>query len=166
METLIPTEVIEQKILFIRDQKVMLDADLAQLYQVEVKHLKRQVKRNIDRFPEDFMFELTQEEYRFLRRQIGALKRGEHSKYPPYAFTEQGVAMLSSVLGSKQAVQVNIMIMRTFVKLREMIATHKDLVQKLDQLEQKYDEQFRVVFEAIRQLMAPPENTSRKIGFK
>jgi hypothetical protein len=166
METIVPTEVIEQKILVIRGQKVMLDTDLAQLYQVEVKHLKRQVKRNIDRFPDDFMFELIQEEYQSLRRQFGTLKRGEHSKYPPYAFTEQGVAMLSSVLGSKQAVQVNIMIMRTFVKLREMIASHKDLAKKLDELEKKYDEQFQVVFEAIRQLMAPPENTNRKIGFK
>ena len=143
----------------------MLDSDLADLYEVEVKQLKRQVRRNIDRFPADFTFELSKQEYESLKRHFGTLKRGEHSKYLPYAFTEQGVAMLSSVLRSKRAVRVNIEIMRAFVRLREMLATHKDLARKLDTLEKKYDAQFRVVFDAIRQLMAPPEPKKRKIGF-
>jgi phage regulator Rha-like protein len=163
MKTLIPVEVIEEKILLIRGEKVMLDSDLAKLYNVEVKYLKRQIRRNIDRFPSDFMFELSKEEYEFLRRQFGTLKRGEHSKYPPFAFTEQGVAMLSSILRSKRAVQVNIEIMRTFVRLRKIIASHKDLARKLNDLEKRYDAQFRVVFDAIRQLMEPSEPERRKI---
>ncbi|WP_181071040.1 ORF6N domain-containing protein [Candidatus Manganitrophus noduliformans] len=168
MKTTIPTEVIEQKIYFIRGHKVMLDGDLAKLYGVPTKRLNEQVRRNIKRFPPDFMFQLTADEAKFLRSQNATLKkgRGQHLKYLPYAFTEQGVAMLSSALNSERAIEVNILIMRTFVKLREMIASHKDLVKKLDELEKKYDEQFQVVFEAIRQLMAPPENTNRKIGFK
>lgn len=168
MKTPIPTEVIEQKIHFIRGHKVMLDGDLAKLYGVPTKRLNEQVRRNIKRFPPDFMFQLTADEAKFLRSQNATLKtgRGQHLKYLPYAFTEQGVAMLSSALNSERAIEVNILIMRTFVKLREMIASHKDLVKKLDELEKKYDEQFQVVFEAIRQLMAPPENTNRKIGFK
>lgn len=168
MKTPIPTEVIEQKIYFIRGHKVMLDGDLAKLYGVPTKRLNEQVRRNIKRFPPDFMFQLTADETKFLRSQNATLKtgRGQHLKYLPYAFTEQGVAMLSSALNSERAIEVNILIMRTFVKLREMIASHKDLVKKLDELEKKYDEQFQVVFEAIRQLMAPPENTNRKIGFK
>lgn len=144
----------------------MLDGDLADLYGVEVKQLKRQVRRNIDRFPADFMFELSKEEYESLRRHLGTLKRGEHSKYLPYAFTEQGVAMLSSVLRSKRAVQVNVEIMRAFVRLREMIASHKDLARKLDALEKKYDTQFKAVFDAIRELMKPPaERAKKRIGF-
>jgi len=143
----------------------MLDSDLADLYEVEVKQLKRQVRRNIDRFPADFMFELSKQEYESLKRHFGTLKRGEHSKYLPYAFTEQGVAMLSSVLRSKRAVRVNIEIMRAFVRLREILATHKDLARKLEALEKKYDAQFKVVFDAIRQLMTPPEPRKRKIGF-
>lgn len=168
MKTPIPTEVIEQKIYFIRGHKVMLDGDLAKLYGVPTKRLNEQVRRNIKRFPPDFMFQLTADEAKFLRSQNATLKtgRGQHLKYLPYAFTEQGVAMLSSALNSERAIEVNILIMRTFVKLREMIASHKDLVKKLDELEKKYDEQFQVVFEAIRQLMAPPENTNRKIGFR
>src|SRR4030066_2034324 len=130
---------IERKIYLIRGDKVLLDGDLAELYGVEVKHLKRQVRRNIDRFPEDFMIELSKEEYESLRRHFGTLKRGEHSKYLSYAFTEQGVAMLSSVLRSKQAVQVNIAIMRAFVKLRELLSTNKELARKLETLEKKYD---------------------------
>jgi hypothetical protein len=149
----------------LRGCKVILDNDLADLYEVEVKQLKRQVRRNIDRFPADFMFELSQEEYESLRRQFGTLKRGEHSKYLPYAFTEQGVAMLSSVLRSKRAVQVNIEIMRAFVRLRQLMSTHKDLARKLEALEKRYDAQFKVVFDAIRQLMTPPEPGKRKIGF-
>ena len=143
----------------------MLDSDLADLYQVEVKQIKRQVRRNIDRFPEDFMFGLSKQEYDSLRRQFGTLKRGEHSKYLPYAFTEQGVAMLSTVLKSKRAVRVNIEIMRAFVRLRALLATHKDLARKLEALERKYDSQFKIVFDAIRQLMTPPEPKKRKIGF-
>jgi hypothetical protein len=159
-------EAIERRILLIRGQKVMLDFHLAELYGVETKTLKRAVKRNLDRFPEDFMFVLTSEEYTPLRYQFGTLKRGGHSKYLPYAFTEQGIAMLSSVLNSKQAVHVNIEIMRAFVRLREILSTHKDLARKLEELENKYDEQFRVVFEAIRQLMIPPEPPKRRIGFR
>lgn len=166
----IPQERIKSKILLIRSQKVMLDWDLAELYGVEVKHLKRQVRRNIDRFPEDFMFILTKEEYRFLRSHFGTLKRGEHPKYLPYVFTEHGILMLSSVLNSKRAIQVNIAIMRTFVKLREILSAHKELAYKLSQLErkiEKHDEEIRTIFEAIRQLMAPPpEKLHRPIGFR
>jgi phage regulator Rha-like protein len=165
MKPIVTAETIESKIYLIRGQKVLLDSDLAELYGVEVKQLKRQVKRNIDRFPADFMFQLSQNDYDSLRRHFGTLKRGEHSKYLPYVFTEQGVAMLSSVINSKKAVQVNIQIMRAFVKLREMIASHKDLAKKLEELEMKYDAQFRVVFDAIRGLMLPPEEDKRKIGF-
>lgn len=146
----------------------MLDNDLAELYGVEVKQLKRQVRRNIDRFPSDFMFQLLKEEYESLRRQFGTFKRGEHSKYLPYAFTEQGVAMLSSVLRSKKAVHVNIAIMRAFVKLREILSTHKELAHKLAQLErkiEKHDEEIKLIFDAIRQLMIPPEPKRRRIGF-
>lgn len=165
MKALIPAEIIEKKILLIRGEKVMLDADLAELYGVEVKHLKRQVRRNIDRFPEDFMIQLSKEEYDSLRRHFGTLKRGAHSKYLPYAFTEQGVAMLSSVLNSERAIKVNIEIMRAFVRLRRMLASHAELARKLDALEKKYDAQFRVVFDAIRELMKPPEPKKRQIGF-
>ncbi len=165
MTSLVAAERIANRILLLRGCKVILDNDLADLYEVEVKQLKRQVRRNIDRFPADFMFELSRQEYESLRRHFGTLKRGEHSKYLPYAFTEQGVAMLSSVLKSKRAAQVNIEIMRTFVRLRAMIASHKDLERKLEALEKKYDAQFKVVFDAIRQLMTPPEPKKRKIGF-
>ncbi len=165
MKALIPVEMIERKIYLIRNHKVLLDGELAELYGVEVKRLKRQVKRNITRFPEDFMFELRKEEYDSLRSHFGTLKRGEHTKYLPYAFTEQGVAMLSSVLNSERAIHVNIAIMRAFVKLREMLATHKDLARKLEEMEKKYDAQFKVVFDAIRQLMATPEPKKKKIGF-
>jgi len=158
-------EVIERRILLIRGQKVMLDAHLAEIYGVETKALKRAVKRNRHRFPGDFMFELTKEESDALRYQSGTLKRGAHAKYAPFVFTEQGVAMLSTVLNSRRAIQVNIEIMRAFVRLREILSTHKDLARKLEALEKKYDEQFRVVFEAIRQLMAPPEPPpKRRIG--
>ena len=146
---------------------MIIDSDLAELYGVETKQLKRQVRRNIERFRDDFMFELTLEEYQsFLRCQFVTLEKGKYSKYLPYAFTEQGVAMLSSVLHSKRAVQVNIQIMRTFVKLREIISSHKELARKLEELEEKYDAQFKVVFDAIRKLMIPPEKPHRKIGFR
>jgi len=161
-----PVEIIERKIYLIRTHKVLLDSDLAELYGVEVKQLKRQVRRNIKRFPEDFMFQLQKEEYEFLRSHFGTLKRGEHAKYFPYAFTEQGVAMLSSVLNSDRAIEVNIQIMRAFVKLREMLSTHKDLARKLADMEKKYDTQFKVVFDAIRQLMKPDEPKKKPIGFR
>ena len=145
----------------------MLDNALADLYGVPVKVLTQAVKRNLARFPEDFMFELTSDEAERLRSQSVTLKqgRGRHRKYNPYAFSEQGVAMLSSVLNSDRAIEVNILIMRAFVKLRQMIASHKDLARKLDALEKKYDGQFQIVFEAIRQLMAIEEKPKRKIGF-
>ena len=155
-------------VLLLRGDKVLLDTDLASLYGVETKALNQAVARNRDRFPEDFMFRLSPEEaeaVRRLRSQSVTLKRGQHSKYLPHAFTEQGVAMLSSVLRSPRAVQVNIAIMRAFVKLREILATHRDLARRLDEMESKYDKQFRVVFDAIRQLMAPPEKPRGRIGF-
>ena len=136
MSTVIVSEVIENKIFLIRGKKVMLDYDLALLYGVEVKQLKRAVKRNVERFPQDFMFALAKAEYKSLRCQIGTLDRGKHSKYLPYAFTEQGVAMLSSVLNSKRAIRVNIQIMRIFTKLRDMLIAHKDLRLKIEEMEQ------------------------------
>jgi phage regulator Rha-like protein len=168
MKALIAEEVIEKKIYLIRGQKVMIDRDLAELYGVETFNLNKAVKRNIKRFPQDFMFQITKEEAGFLRFQIGMSKtRGRGGRrYLPYAFTEQGVAMLSSVLNSERAVQVNIAIMRAFVKLRKIIASNKELSKKLDDLEKKYDTQFKVVFDAIRELMQPPETKKRKIGFK
>jgi len=164
----IPVEIIERKIYLIRSQKVMLDSDLAKLYGVQIKRFNEQVRRNLKRFPADFMFQLNKEEADSLRSQIATLKigRGEHRKYLPYAFTENGVAMLSSVLNSERAIEVNIQIMRTFTKLREMLLTHKDLQRKIEDLENKYDAQFKVVFDAIRQLMTPPEPKKRKIGFE
>ena len=166
--SLVPVERIERAILLIRGKKVMLDADLASLYGVETRVLVQAVRRNLGRFPEDFMFQLSKEEVDFLRSQIVTLKRGrgQHSKYLPYAFTEQGVAMLSSVLHSPRAIQVNIEIMRAFVRLRQMLASHAELARKLDALEQKYDAQFKAVFDAIRQLMAPPEPKRRPMGFR
>ena len=166
-DQIIPPQRIEKSIFLIRGHKVMLDADLAELYQVSTKVLNQAVKRNKDRFPADFMFQLTDVEFTALRSQIVTLDggRGRHRKYLPHAFTEQGVAMLSSVLRSKRAVSVNIEIMRAFVRLREISATHKDLANKLATLERKYDAQFTVVFDTIRQLMTPPEPKKRKIGF-
>lgn len=167
-ESLIPQERIERSILLIRGEKVMLDADLAALYEVTTFNLNKAVKRNLDRFPEDFMFRLTKDEADRLRFQIGMSKpsgRGGR-RYLPYAFTEQGVAMLSSVLRSKRAVRVNVEIMRTFVRLRQILASHADLARKLDGLEQKYDRQFKIVFDAIRELMKPPEPPRKgRIGF-
>jgi hypothetical protein len=165
MESLVPVESIEKKILLIRGQKVMLDADLSELYGVETKYLIKAVKRNLLRFPADFMFVLNYQEVRNLRFQFGTSSQWGGRRYLPYAFTEQGVAMLSSVLSSDQAIKVNILIMRAFVKLRQMIASNKDLSKRLDDLEKKYDGELRVVFEAIRQLMAPPAKPKRKIGF-
>ncbi|MBI5216091.1 MAG: ORF6N domain-containing protein [Ignavibacteriae bacterium] len=158
-------EIIENKILLIRGQKVMLDFHLAQLYEVETKALKRAVKRNKNRFPVDFVFQLSQEEWNNLRYQFGTSSWGG-TRYLPYAFTEQGVAMLSSVLQSDRAVHVNVEIMRTFVRLREILTANKDLAHKLEELEKKYDAQFKIVFDAIRQLMIPPEKPKRPIGFR
>ena len=164
---LIPLDPIAQRILLIRGHRVMLDRDLAKLYEVTTKRLNEQVRRNIKRFPPDFMFQLTPEEFTSLRSQNATLKigRGQHRKYLPYAFTEQGVAMLSGVLNSERAIDVNVAIMRAFVKLREFAMTHKELSRKLNAMEKKYDTQFKVVFDAIRQLMTPPESKRRKIGF-
>ncbi len=164
MKSLVPIEVIEKKILLIGGQKVMLDSDLAELYGVETKVLVRAVKRNGERFPADFMVQLTKEEFDNLKYHFGTSRWGGR-RYLPYAFSENGVAMLSSVLNSKRAIQVNIQIMRTFTKLREMMATHKDLARKLKELEKKYDGQFQIVFEAIRQIIEVEEKPKRKIGF-
>jgi len=169
--SLIPLERIERSILMIRGQKVMLDRDLAQLYGVETRALNQSVRRNIDRFPEDFMFRLTREEImRISQFVISSVHPGVKTlKFSKnvMAFTEHGVAMLSSVLNSPRAVQVNIQIMRTFAKLREIISLNKDLARRLDELEKKYDVQFKIVFDAIRQLMAPPEpeTPKKRIGF-
>jgi hypothetical protein len=161
----LPQERIAAQILLIRGEKVMLDEVLAALYGVETKALVQAVKRNAGRFPGDFMFQLTDKEFANLRSQsVTSSWGGRRSQ--PYAFTEQGVAMLSSVLRSERAVRVNIEIMRAFVRLRQLLSTHADLARKLGELEQKYDGQFRAVFEAIRQLMAPPEpKPGRRIGF-
>jgi phage regulator Rha-like protein len=161
---LIPSERIENKIYLIRAKKVMVDSDLADLYGVETKVLNQAVKRNISRFPEDFMFQLTKEEAGSLRSQFVTLKtrRGEHRKYSPLVFTEQGIAMLSSVLNSERAVQVNIYIIRVFTRLRELLASHKELRDKIEE----HDKQLKVVFETIRKLLTPPkEPPKRKIGF-
>ena len=169
MSELVELRVIEQRIYLMRGHKVMFSHDLAKLYCVKTKVLIQAVKRNIARFPVDFMFQLTSDEVESLRSQFVTLKRVEHFKYSPYAFTEQGVAMLSSVLNSERAVQVNIVIMRAFVKLREILSTHKELAHKLAELErkiEKHDKDIGLIFEAIRQLMEPPpEKPKRLIGF-
>ncbi|MHC4945281.1 MAG: ORF6N domain-containing protein [Planctomycetota bacterium] len=164
--SVIPLGRIERTIYLIRGEKVMLDFDLAKLYGIETSYLKRQVRRNSDRFPRDFMIELTKKEFENLRCQIGASRLWGGTRYPPFAFTEQGVAMLSSVLRSQRAVHVNIQIMRAFVHLRELMMAHKDLARKLEELERKYDKRFKVVFEVIQQLMEPPEEgDGERIGF-
>ena len=165
--SVIPSERIERSILLIRGHRVLLGHDLAQLYGVPTKVLNQAVKRHVARFPDDFMFQLSADEDEALRSQIVTLEtgRGRHRKYPPYAFTEQGVAMLSSVLNSERAVAVNIEIMRAFVRLRQMLASHADLARRLVELEKKYDAQFRAVFDAIRQLMTPPAEEPREIGY-
>lgn len=161
-----PPPHIESVILLLRGHKVLLDADLAALYGVTTKRLNEQVRRNRSRFPEDFMFQLTSEEVASLRSQFATSNKGRGGRrYAPLAFTEQGVAMLSTVLNSERAIQVNIEIMRAFVRLRQMLASNAQLARKLAELEKKYDVQFKVVFDAIRQLMAAPEPKKRKIGF-
>ena len=159
-------EQITQTILFIRGAKVLLDEDLAVLYGVETKALVRAVKRNVERFPEDFMFQLSPGEWDNLRFQSGSSRSWGGRRFAPDVFTEQGVAMLSSVLRSDQAVQVNIEIMRAFVRLREILSTNHELAKKLENLERKYDSQFKAVFDAIRQLMAPPVPKKKPIGFR
>ncbi|OGR82114.1 MAG: DNA-binding protein [Elusimicrobia bacterium RIFCSPLOWO2_01_FULL_54_10] len=158
---------IENKIYIIRGHRVMLDSDLAELYDVKTKELNKAVKRNLDRFPSDFMFVLTPSEHESLRCQIGTSNDGRGGRrYLPHTFTEQGVAMLSSVLKSRRAIQINILIMRAFTKLREMISTHKDLQKKIDEMEKKYDSQFKGVFAALRHLLeAPREKHSKVKGF-
>ena len=166
-ELVIPAARIEQAIVMVRGEKVMLSTDLAPLYGVPPKVLVQAVKRNRTRFPADFMVQLTKDEFENLKSQFVTSSWGGLRRATPYAFTELCVAMLSSVLRSERAVLVNIEIMRAFVRLRQLLASHADLARKLDALEQKYDAQFRVVFEAIRQLMAPPpEAKRRKIGFR
>jgi hypothetical protein len=169
VKELIPVEIIERKIYLMRGHKVMLSPDLAKLYGVEPRALVQAVKRNIERFPDDFMFQLSDKEFESLKSQIVISSWGGMRRANPYAFTEQGVAMLSSVLRSKQAVQVNISIMRAFVKLREMISMNKELAHKLEQLErkiEKHDEEIKAIFSAIRQLMMPLEPKKKKIGFR
>ena len=160
----IPLERVERLILAVRSQRVMLDTDLAKLYGVETKTLNRAYVRNRERFPHDFAFHLTEAEFVDLRYQFGTSRWGGR-RYRPYAFTEQGVAMLSGVLHSRRAIQVNVAIMRTFVRLRQMLASNARLARKLEELEAKYDNQFKIVFDAIRELMAPPEPKKRGIGF-
>jgi hypothetical protein len=165
--TIIPSQFIEERIFLIRGQKVMLDRDLAHLYGVQTSYLNKTVSRNLERFPEDFMFQLTKHEFDNLMFQFGTSSWGGTRKFPR-VFTEQGISMLSSVLRSKEAIQVNIAIMRVFVKLREILNTNKQLAQRLDQLEKRMgqkDQEVKLIFEAIRQLMQPPETPKRKIGF-
>jgi len=163
----VPLARIEQAIYLIRGQKVMLDRDLAALYGVQTKTLKQAVKRNARRFPDDFMFILDDREFAALRSQFVTSKRDPRggTQYAPMAFTEQGVAMLSGILNSQRAIDVNIAIMRTFVKLRRMLETHAKLAQKLAELESKYDKQFGVVFEVLNELMSPPDPKRKQIGF-
>jgi hypothetical protein len=162
----IHSEQIGQAILLIRGQKVILDADLAKLYGATTKRLNEQVKRNRERFPEDFMFQLTKEEKSEVVANCDHLSTLKYSPALPHAFTEHGAIMAASILNTPRAIEASVFVVRAFVKLREMLATHKELEQKLITLEQKYDEQFSVVFEAIRQLMIPPDKKQRKIGFE
>ena len=164
---IVPIEHIASKIYLIRFRKVMLDRDLAELYGVETKQLKRAVRRNISRFPKDFMFELTKEELENLRSQFGTSSWGG-ARYKPMAFTEHGAIMAAGILNSPRAIDASINVVRAFVRLREMLSSHKDLAIKLSELENKmteHDEQFAIVFDAIKQLLATGENQKRKIGF-
>ena len=164
---LVPKDRIVSKIYLIRDKKVMLDRDLAELYGVKTKALKQAVRRNIKRFPADFMFELTKKEFENWRSQFVTSNQDKMGlRYSPMAFTEQGVAMLSSVLNSDRAIQVNIQIMRTFSQLRQMLLTHEELKRKIETMERKYDSQFKVVFEALKQLIETESKPKKKIGFE
>src|SRR5271168_2759980 len=165
-KSIIPSAFIHQKIFFVRGTRVMLDTDLARLYGVETKNLNKAVKRNASRFPGDFMFQLSTRESQFLRFQIGTSKSVQGGRrYAPYAFTEQGIAMLSSVLRSARAVQVNVAIMRTFVRLREMLTTHEELRRKIDAMEKRYDTRFQAVFDTIRRMLETPIPAKKPIGF-
>jgi len=166
LKSLIPVEMIERTILLIRGEKVMLDADLAVIYGVSTKALNQAVKRNQERFPEDFMFQLTKSEKEEVVTNCDHLKKLKFSPVLPYVFTEHGAIMLASVLNSPIAVQSSVLVVRAFVKLREIMTTHKDFARKLGDMEMKYDSQFKVVFDAIRQLMAPPVTKKGQIGFK
>jgi len=163
----IPMERVENRILTIRGHRVMVDTDLAGVYGVPTKALNQAIKRNADRFPDDFMFQLSREEADSIRSQTVTLKtvRGKHWKYLPYVFTEHGAIMAASVLNSPRAIEASVYVVRAFVKMREVLATHKELVQRLDEMEGKYDRQFKVVFDAIRALMEPPKTTTRRIGY-
>lgn len=161
----VPRERIECAILMVRGKKVMLDSDLAELYQVDTRVLVQAVKRNLERFPKDFMFQLSDKEYRLLIEQSDNKSRWGGRRYPPFAFTEQGVAMLSTVLRSQRAIQVNIEIMRAFTRLRKLLSSQLSLAIKLKSLEERYDNQFNVVFEALRILMDPNPPEKRRIGF-
>jgi len=168
MDKIIPLERIENRIYLIRGQKVMIDKDLAELYGVETFNLNKAVIRNILRFPHDFMFLLTTEEYQSLRFQIGILEKGKHSKYLPHVFTEQGIAMLSSVLRSERAIQMNILIMRAFVKIKQALATHVEVSRKLKELEgrlDKHDSQIIAILEAIKKMVEPDPKPEKRIGF-
>ncbi|MDD5561020.1 MAG: ORF6N domain-containing protein [Candidatus Omnitrophica bacterium] len=166
MPSEISVEVIASKILMIRGKRVMLDRDLANLYEVDTRQLTRQVRRNIDRFPDDFMFQLTREELQNLMCQIGTSSWGGNRKFP-YVFTEQGVAMLSGVLRSKRAIQVNIQIMRAFIQLKRLLLANVDLRRKIEGMEKKYDKQFAIVFQAIKQLLeSAPVKEKRITGFR
>ena len=163
---LISIQSIEKRIHLIRGKNVLLDQDLALLYGVNTGQLTRQVRRNIARFPDDFMFQLDESEYEFLRCQFGISKKGRGGRrYNPYAFTQEGVAMLSSVLNSERAIHVNIQIMRAFIKLRQMLSTHEELRKKIESMEKKYDAQFKTVFTVIKELLEPVNKPPRKIGF-
>lgn len=166
MPNLIPVEIIEQRIFLIRGEKVMIDRHLAELYGVDTRSLNQAVKRNKERFPESFMFQLSTSERDEVITFCDNLAPLRFARTLPYAFTEQGVAMLSSVLRSKRAIQVNIQIMNTFVHIRRMLADNKELARRLNELERKYDSQFKVVFDALRQLITPPEKPKRPIGFR
>ena len=163
---IIPQEIIQNKIFLIRGKKVMFDRDLAALYDVETKVLNQAVKRNTDRFPDDFMFQLSGKEFKNWRSQIVTSKTDRKGlRYKPFVFTENGVAMISSVLNSPRAIHVNIQIMRTFTRLREMLADNAELRRKIEEIEKKYDYQFKAVFDAIKKIMAPPEKPKAPIGF-
>jgi len=175
-QIIIAEEVVVNKIYHIRGQKIMLDRDLAELYGILTKNLNKAVSRNRKRFPSDFMFQLTKEEYNSLRFQIGTLKKGEHSKYLPYVFTEHGVLMLSSVLKSERAIQVNIQIMRVYAKMKQLLLENKDIVEKIEQLEKKlmkqdrknkkYDEQMQLLFAYLKELLPKQNEPMRRIGYR
>ena len=162
---LMPQEIVESKIFFMRGRKVMIDRDLSTLYKVKTKMLNQAVKRNIERFPKDFMFVLTKHETYELVTNCDRFHSLKHSTVHPYAFTEHGILMLSSVLQSERAIHVNIQIMRTFIRLSEELSSHTELKHKIQEMETKYDHQFKIVFDAIRQLLTPPEKPNRRIGF-